>query len=110
MLDSPGFLGQNRTRTEATFVKFSKVDKVSNTGREELLDLLPRLDWVFVSRVFASQKLKRHYPVGVYIRPRRSIYWHNLKLVLLRRRSACCNRARSLACAGVGHGKGVGSK
>ena len=52
--------------------KFSKVDKVSNTGREELFDLLSGLNWVFVSRVFASQKLKRDYPVGVTIRPRRS--------------------------------------
>ena len=56
---------------------FSKIDEVSNAGREELFDLLPRLHWIFVSRVFASEKLKRDDPVGVLVGPRRSfLSWH----------------------------------
>jgi hypothetical protein len=67
----PGFLGQNCV-VGNQFPKFSEIDKVSNASREELIDLLSGLDRVFVSPVFAGQKLVRHYPVGVPIRPRRN--------------------------------------
>ena len=62
---------------------FSKIDEVSNACREELFDLLPRLHWVFVSRVFASEKLKRDDPVGVPVGPRRSFSWHINRLAKL---------------------------
>jgi hypothetical protein len=73
----PGFLGQNRV-VRNQFAKFSKIDEVSNAASEELFNLLPRLDWVFVSRVFASEKLKRDNPIGVPVGPRRSFSWRNL--------------------------------
>ena len=52
-------------------IQYLRSQDAQNAGSEKLFNLLPGLDWVFVSGVFASQKLKRDDPVGISIRSQR---------------------------------------